>query len=202
MKKKIISLWIRINILRSLPALFVFKYTGSRDIIIEDINRWAEVVLKDSNKMPQWKVFHFLLLNFPEFRNLFYYRVLKTNFIAGRIIQPLYPRIKSLYIKTKDIGPGFVIYHGFSTIISAKRIGKNCSVGQQVTIGKVRDNPIIGDGVSITAGAIVVGGLTIGNNSIVGANATVTKNVPENCVVVGNPSYIVRRNGIKTKESL
>ncbi|MEO0490941.1 MAG: serine acetyltransferase, partial [Cyanobacteria bacterium J06659_2] len=62
--------------------------------------------------------------------------------------------------------------------------------------------PWIGDNVRITAGAKVIGGVKIGNNVTVGANAVVVKNVPDDCVVVGVPAYIVRRNGVKVKEEL
>ena len=42
----------------------------------------------------------------------------------------------------------------------------------------------------------------VGNNSVIGANAVVVKDVPENCVVVGVPAYIVRQDGIKVKKPL
>ena len=110
----------------------------------------------------------------------------------------------TLYISTDSIGEGLFIQHGFCTIIAAEKIGINCWINQQITIGHylARGSPIIGDNIRVSAGAKVIGRVTIGNNSIVGANAVVVKNVPENCTVVGVPAYIVRRNGIKTKEPL
>jgi serine O-acetyltransferase len=202
MKSKIISLWILLNVFRSIPAILAYQFSPSKGIIDKDIKRWVKVVLKDSSNKPTWKYLHLLLLNYKEYRNLFYYRIKKTNFLTGKFIEIFYPSLNSLFLSTADIGAGFVIHHGFSTIIYAKRIGENVTVAQQVTVGMVRDNPTIEDGVQITAGACVVGGITVGKNSIVGANATVTKNVPENCVVVGNPAFIVKRNGVKTKEEL
>ncbi|MEF8682061.1 UNVERIFIED_CONTAM: serine acetyltransferase [Bacillus cereus] len=203
MKKTIIFIWVALNIIRSFPAIITYYLSPSKEIIDKDIIRWVDVILKDSTKKPIWKYLHFLLLNFPEFRNIFYYRIAKTNFILGRVIQPFYPRLKSLYISTEHIGSGLVIQHGFSTIIHAKSIGENCTISQQVTIGKATNgNPIIEDGVQITASAVVIGGIRIGSNSIVGANATVTKDVPENSVVVGNPAYIIKKNGMKIKKAL
>lgn len=203
MKNKIISIWNTINLLRTIPALILFAFSPAKEILIKDILRWKELVLKeDGLNKPIWKCLHLLLLQYPEFRNLFYYRIKKYNFILGMVIQPFYPRLKSLYIISANIGAGFVIYHGFSTIIYAKSIGEDCSVGQQVTIGKTTDCPIIEDGVKVTAGAFVIGGITVGENSVIGANSTVTKNVPKNCTVVGNPAYIIRKNGEKTKEEL
>jgi serine O-acetyltransferase len=110
----------------------------------------------------------------------------------------------TLFINCQDIGAGFYIQHGFSTIITAKSIGKDCWINQQVTVGYNGKNnfPTIGDNVVIRAGAKVVGKITIGNNVKIGANAVVVKDVPENCTVVGVPAYIVKKNGIKTKEEL
>lgn len=110
----------------------------------------------------------------------------------------------TLYIYTKDIGPGLFIQHGFATIISARKIGRNCWINQQVTIGYLNDTdcPTLCDNVAVHAGAKVIGDVTVGDNSIVGANAVVVKDVPENCTVVGVPAYIVRKNGLKVKEPL
>jgi len=110
----------------------------------------------------------------------------------------------TLYIYTEDIGPGLFIQHGFATVITARKIGRNCWINQQVTIGFTNntDRPTIGDNVIIYAGAKILGDVKVGDNSIVGANAVVLKDVPENCTVVGVPAYIVRRNGVKMRESL
>ncbi|WP_429394402.1 serine O-acetyltransferase [Mucilaginibacter lappiensis] len=111
--------------------------------------------------------------------------------------------MNTLFIHTQDIGPGLYIQHGFATIITAKSIGKDCWINQQVTIGfNGADSPVIKDNVTIRAGAKVIGNVTVGGNSIVGANAVVVKNVPGNSTVVGVPAYIIKRDGIKVKESL
>ena len=54
--------------------------------------------------------------------------------------------------------------------------------------------PIIGDNVVIGTHAQIIGNVTIGNNSIVGAGAIVTRDVPDNVVVVGNPAKILKSN--------
>ncbi len=109
-----------------------------------------------------------------------------------------------MYITTKTIGPGLFFLHGFSTIVSAKSIGNNCWINQQVTIGYTTPDgaPVIGDNVRIYAGAKVLGDITVGNNVIIGANAVVVKDVPENCTVVGVPAYIIKKNGVKTRGNL
>ncbi len=112
--------------------------------------------------------------------------------------------MSTLYIYTQDIGKGLFIQHGFATIIAAQSIGENCWINQQVTIGYANkeDIPVIGNNVVINSGAKVIGKVEIGNNAIVGANAVVVKNVPQNCTVVGVPAYIIKKDGVKTKERL
>lgn len=88
-------------------------------------------------------------------------------------------------------------YGGMGVVVHSKAvIGDNCSIGQQVTIGWGNNRypglPIIGNNVRISKGAIVFGGITIGNNVVVGANAVVTKPVPDNAIVAGVPAKILR----------
>ena len=67
-----------------------------------------------------------------------------------------------------------------------------------MTIGVVGEKrPVIGDNVRVATGAIVIGGITIGDNVIIGAGAVVVKDVPPDCVVVGNPARIVKKNGFR-----
>ncbi len=81
------------------------------------------------------------------------------------------------------------------TIGSGTKIGNNCTIYQQVTVGKEKDKfPIIGDNVTIYAGAKIIGNVKIGDNAVVGANAVVIKDVPDNCVAVGVPARIVKKD--------
>ena len=131
--------------------------------------------------------FSWLVMNTKEFRNVMFNR-LHRNLFSYLFCRILFKPLSSLYINMppEDIGGGLYFQHGFSTIIAAKKIGENCSINQQVTIGYNGDSaPIIGDNVTIAAGAIVIGGVSIHNNAIVGAGAVVTHDVKENDVVVG-----------------
>lgn len=71
-------------------------------------------------------------------------------------------------------------------------------VNQQVTIG-YNDlyAPIIGDNVMVTCGAKVLGNVKVGNNVIIGVNAVVVKDVPDNATVVGVPAKIIKMNGVR-----
>ncbi|TYK64778.1 serine O-acetyltransferase [Colwellia echini] len=96
-----------------------------------------------------------------------------------------------------DIGEAFCIRHVFATTFGENVvIGRNFTIVHSVTIaGKNGHFPVIGDNVYLGAGSCVLGGITIGNNVVVGANAVVTKDIPDNAVVVGNPSKIISYKG-------
>lgn len=77
------------------------------------------------------------------------------------------------------------------------KIGKNCKILHGVTMGGRAGHkglPIIGDNVVIGTHAQLIGNVKIGNNSIVGAGAIVTHDVPDNVVVAGNPARILKYN--------
>ena len=84
-------------------------------------------------------------------------------------------------------------------MIGCKKIGDNLSVFQGCTIGAVvgKGVPVLGNDVMMYAGAKIVGDVKIGNNVVVGANAVVVKDVPDNAVVVGVPAKIVSYNASK-----
>ncbi|MCA1065391.1 serine acetyltransferase [Rossellomorea sp. AcN35-11] len=93
---------------------------------------------------------------------------------------------------TAEIGEGTRFgYGGVGLIIHKKaKIGKNCVISQNVTIGSRGPLPIIGDHVFVAPGAKCIGG-TIGNNVVIGANSVVTKDIPSNCVVAGVPAKVI-----------
>ncbi|WP_143171073.1 serine O-acetyltransferase [[Phormidium ambiguum] IAM M-71] len=187
------------------PQLLLFYLTTQKQIIIADVQKWVSIFeLKSSSNLINLLT---LISRNQEFRNLYYYRISKGNLLARifmKIIKIFYPECSTLFIDPScNIGEGLFIQHGFSTIIMAD-MGKDCWVNQQVSIGykDKTGRPKIGNNVRITAGAKVLGNINLGNNVTVGANAVVTKNVPDNCVVVGVPAYIIKRDGLKVKEDL
>ena len=88
-------------------------------------------------------------------------------------------------------------YGGIAVVIHARAVvGKNCVIGQCVTIGgrsKHYEVPKIGDNVYIGAGAKILGPITVGNNSVIGAGAVVTKTLPPYCLVAGVPAKPIKR---------
>ncbi len=97
------------------------------------------------------------------------------------------------------IGPGFFIDHGMGVVIGeTAEVGVDVTMYHGVTLGgtsleKGKRHPTIGDRAVIGAGAKVLGAITIGEDSRIGANAVVVKSVPDNSVVVGVPGQIVKR---------
>ena len=99
-----------------------------------------------------------------------------------------------------QIGPGFQLVHVVSVFLGGKMVmGSDCSVFHEVTIGPSGINsmeyPVIGDRVRIFPGAKVLGGITIGDDAIIGANSLVIDDVPAGAVVSGNPARVIRMVG-------
>lgn len=98
------------------------------------------------------------------------------------------------------IGPGLYIGHFGEIIIHSDAvIGERFSIGQGCTIGTRgqggSDVPVIGDNVYLGVGSKVLGGIRIGDNVAVGANAVVVKDVPDDCIAVGVPAKVLPRKG-------
>jgi len=98
------------------------------------------------------------------------------------------------------LGPGFFIDHGMGVVIGeTAEIGANVTLYHGVTLGgtslaKGKRHPTLGDNVVVGTGAKVLGAITIGEGSRIGANAVVVRSVPPNSVVVGVPGQAVERS--------
>ena len=102
-----------------------------------------------------------------------------------------------------QIGRRLFIDHGAGVVIGETAvIGNDVTIYQGVTLGgtggeRGKRHPTIGNNVVLGAGAIVLGNITIGDASRVGAGAVITKSVPPDTTVVGNPSWILKQEGRK-----
>ncbi|SEM80946.1 serine O-acetyltransferase [bacterium A37T11] len=150
---------------------------------------------------------HFFIT--PGFKYMFYFRLCKHMKSRSKIIYYLIRLILRHYsfrygfdipVGT-EIGYGFYIGHFGGIVISGKaKIGNNVNISQGVTIGfsargKNVGYPEIGDNVFIGPGAKVMGGILVGDNACVGANAVVLIDCPNNSVHGGIPSKILSMNG-------
>ena len=184
-------IWIIVNMWRIIPTWLIAIANKNKDLIKSDLDRWNMYYRRFDNDIIQ---FGYLLLRIKEYRNLLINRLMCSKPLATMVIF-LFSPCDTLFVNTIDIGERFFIHHGFATIINAEKIGNNCRVSQQVTIGQKGDcKPTIGDNVKICAGAIVIGDVKIGNNSIVGAGAVVVKDIPPNEVWGGNPAHFIKKN--------
>ena len=103
------------------------------------------------------------------------------------------------------IGPGLYIPHGGYIVVGGVRAGRDCNFYQGVTLGNSATTldspdfkslvPTLGDAVWVFPGAVVVGGVTLGDNVAVSANSLVVRDVPPGSVVMGVPARLVSRRG-------
>lgn len=175
--------------LRIWPVILVLKYRLLRN------DKYAELWLQDLGRMNAKSTLD-LISQRPYYMDLLYHRI-KMPMIS--ISQVLFGSTPFFLSPRTPIGGGVFLEHPYCSRLNAKKIGSNFKCYHGVTFG---DNgrgelPIIGDHVTCGAGSCVIGNITIGDNVNIGAGAVVTKTVPSNCTVIGNPAIIVRLNNQK-----
>ena len=151
-----------------------------------------------------------LFFNYPGLWALVFHRIAHSLYQKGFKSIARFISAINLFMTMIDIHPAATIGrrvfidHGTGVVIGETAIiGDDVLIYQQVTLGGVSTNkgkrhPTIEDGVVIGAGAKVLGAITIGANSKVGANSVVIKDVPPNSTAVGIPARILKRGFDKT----
>ena len=185
----IINLW-------KYPLFFIAVQTDRNDLL-DCLQKDAERILKYECRRSE--VFA-CLVSYRNYASIYLARIRKRKvlWILSRI---LFRGNRNIEILTENIGPGLLVLHNLGSVIRAKSIGDNVTISQGVTIGEGGsqndknddDIPTIGDNVLIATNALVLGGISIGNNAVVGAGAVVTKDVDAGTVVVGNPAHLLKK---------
>ena len=177
-----------IFLLRLLPVLPGVRWKD--DLFRKDLARWMEVCHMSCSER---EALANLLWHKREFRNLFLYRN-RYRRLYRTWVALWYKPMESLFIEAQTVGGGLFIQHGFATMITAEAVGENCWINQQVTIGygKGSKAPVIGDNVTITCGAKVLGDITVGDGATIGANAVVIRDVEPGAVMAGVPAHRIR----------
>ena len=148
-----------------------------------------------------------LILTYPGVKAVFFHKI--ANFFAvakfdviARIISQLSRFLTGIEIHPKaKIGKNLFIDHGMGVVIGeTSEIRDNVTIYHMVTLGgiapsinsdsqrEIKRHPTLMDNVVVGSGAQILGPVIIGKNAKVGANAVVTKNVPDNAVMIGIPA--------------
>lgn len=147
-----------------------------------------------------------IILLYPSLHALIYYRIShflynRRMFFVARLISQIARFFTGIEIHPgAKIGKGLFIDHGMGVVIGETcEIGNNVTIYQGVTLGgtgkdKGKRHPNIEDDVVIGSGAKILGPITIGSNSKIGANAVVLRDVPKSSTAVGIPAKIVTSN--------
>ena len=163
---------------------------------------WQSDLEANSIKRGKWGAIRAFFLDpsftFVAWVRLFMFLKLKHFPIAGVLTSLVYAHIIKTFscevnYQTKSIGKGLRIPHPLGIVIGANaEIGNNVTILQNVTFGRKKLGSIchipVGHNATISAGAVILGPVSIGENAVIGANAVVLKDVLANTTVVGIPA--------------
>ena len=130
----------------------------------------------------------------PQYKVLLYARLGRVSYLLKYICGSYPITIDSKH--NMSLGKGVWMEHPHGTHLHARSIGEYLTVKQNVCIGMNHNQlPILGNHVFCGVGSCVLGGIIIGDNVNIGANCVVTKDIPSNATVIGNPAKIIKLNG-------
>lgn len=163
------------NLRRDFPKYTVFGrwYTNSGFwiVVIYRFGMWVDSLPSKALRLPMWVLYKLLKLLFSSNHVILY---------AGR--------------RGARIGAGLRLIHPYNILIGNDVvIGEDCLIHNDVTLGtgQTPGMPKVGNKVTIYPGARILGGVVIGDNSMVGANCVVTRDVPLNSIILTPPSRVI-----------
>ncbi|HIP19242.1 MAG TPA: serine O-acetyltransferase [Sulfurovum sp.] len=151
-----------------------------------------------------------LFFNYPGLWAMLFYRLANTLYKKGLRFIPRFISGIALFLTTIDIHPAanigrrVFIDHGTGVVIGETTvIGDDVIIYQQVTLGGVstskgKRHPTLENNVVVGAGSKILGNITLGENSKVGANSVVVKDVPADSTAIGIPARVLKRGYDKT----
>jgi serine O-acetyltransferase len=163
------------------------------------------VMQRDPAARSSWEV----ILCYPGLHALVFHRVAHRLWGAGWTTSARWVSHLSRFLTGIEIHPaarlgrGIFIDHGMGVVIGeTAEVGDNVTLLQGVTLGgtslkREKRHPTLGNNVTVGAGAKIIGGFTIGDNSRIGAGSVVVREVPPNCVVVGVPGRVTYKDGLR-----
>ena len=197
---------MKLSYFRLVPHLisYIFLDLSIRNCVKKDIERYDIYYTLNNNFI---SLFLRILNNHKEFRNLYYFRISPfSKIILSIFAKPELNLHMTPSLKMKIAPGGILFQHPFSTIINANSIGSGCIFRHNTTVGNIHEDldsvPIFLENVNVGASCIIIGKITIGKNVIIGAGTVLSKDVPDNCTIVGNPARIIRKDGQKTNIKL
>ena len=155
-----------------------------------------------------------IIFCYPGFHAMLFYRMShalwqRKFYFLGRFLSHIGRFLTGIEIHPgARIGRGFFIDHGMGVVIGeTAEIGENCTLYHGVTLGgtswaKEKRHPTLGNNVIIGSGAKVLGPFKVGDDSKIGSNSVVVKEVPDNSTVVGVPGRVVMSAGKKVEEKV
>jgi serine O-acetyltransferase len=177
------------------PLWFGVSRSDAADVVAEDVDWWMRCIDEpDLLALDRYSRFAYLSGALREFRTLVHYRLRSVPWPLRFVLRKLYSPEPTLTLDVGRIGPAFFIQHGVGTIVAAESIGSHCWINQQVTIGyNAHGRPTLRDRVRVGAGAVVIGPITLHDDTTVGVNATVIDDVPAGVTVVAPTATPLRR---------
>ena len=154
------------------------------------------------------------ILCYPGVHALAFHRVAHHLWKAGWFVSARFLSHISRFLTGIEIhpaarlGPGLFIDHGMGVVIGeTAEVGRNVTLYQGVSLAgtslkREKRHPTLGDNVVVGAGAKIIGGFKIGDNSRIGAGSVVVREVPPNSVVVGVPGRITHKDGQRVTEEI
>jgi serine O-acetyltransferase len=155
-----------------------------------------------------------VVLCYPGVHALLFHRLAHRFWRAGWVITARFVSHVSRFLTGIEIhpaariGPGVFIDHGMGVVIGeTAEVGENVTLYQGVTLGgtslkRDKRHPTLERNVVVGTGAAVIGAITLGEGTRVGAGSVVVKDVPPNSVVVGVPGRVIYRDGQRVVESI